>query len=160
MNHFAGIIALACLLAGCASSASGPKFVDSSYATQAVAADKARIIFYREDDRNFRAAGFGIDGNTVGSPGHRQFMVADVTPGDHTLTAWARLIPGEYPLEISVSAGETYYVRASRRPEKAAQAAAGPAAIVFLFVDRKGDFKLELVPSSIALIDLEELKTI
>ena len=158
MNHFAGIIALTLLLVGCASSASGPKFQDSSFATQPVGAGKGRIIFYREADSNFRAATLGIGGSTVGAVGHRQFSVVDVAPGDHSVSAWARYSgTGEYSLDITVVPGETYYVRVSRRPERSAQAAAGPAAVVFLIVDRKGHFKLELVPARIALVDLEEL---
>jgi hypothetical protein len=159
MYHLTGLIVFTLLLVGCASSAAGPKFADSSFATQPVAADKGRIIAYRESDINYRAATFSIDGSIVGALSHRQFMVADITPGDHKVAAWARYsMTGEDSIDISVSPGETYYIRVSRRSDKSVQAALGPAAFVaILMVDRQGVFKLEMVPASIAVVDLEEL---
>jgi len=54
LNPLCGIIALTLCLAGC--SASGARFQDTPFATQPIADDKSRIIFYRESDADFRSA--------------------------------------------------------------------------------------------------------
>jgi hypothetical protein len=156
MNNFAGIIALTLFLVGC--SASGPKFQDSSFAAQKVAVDKGRIIFYRESDWNFRSVTLGIDGTIVGALAHRQFIVADIAPGEHKLSAWLRYTPmGEFAMNISVAAGETYYIRASQRYERMLYPKLGPVGTVLLFADTKGEFQLESVPAAIASVDIDEL---
>src|SRR5438128_2383479 len=119
INHFAGMVALTVFLAGCSASASGTKFKDSSFVTQRVVDDKGRVIFYRESDANFRSVTLGIDGSIVRALAHGGFIVADSAPGDRRISAWMRYAPiGESVISMSVSAGETYYIRASRRAER------------------------------------------
>src|SRR5207249_12194091 len=95
INHFAGMVALTVFLAGCSASASGTKFKDSSFVTQRVADDKGRVIFYREADTNSRWVTLGIDRSIVGALAQSGFIVADIAPGDHSLSAWLRYMPGE-----------------------------------------------------------------
>ncbi len=111
INHFAGMVALTVFLAGCSASASGTKFKDSSFVTQRVVDDKGRVIFYREADTNFRWVTLGIDRSIVGALAQSGFIVADIAPGDHRLSAWLRYMPGEFAIRLMVSAGETYYIR-------------------------------------------------
>lgn len=157
MNRFAGIIVLTSFLIGC--SASGLMFRDSSFATQRVATDKSRIIFYRESDANFRSVTLGIDGSATGTLAQRGFIVADTTPGDHKISAWVQYAPiGEFVISITVLAGETYYIRVSQRTERMLYPFAGVLGAALVFADTKGEFQLEPVPASIALVDLEELR--
>ena len=79
----------------------------------------SRLIFYRQSDANFRSVTLSIDDSIVGSLAHGAFIVADIAPGDHRLSAWVRYTPiGEFATNINVSAGETYYIRASHRAER------------------------------------------
>ena len=110
------IVGLLLFFAGC--NASGARFYDTLFATQAVATDKARIIFYRDSDMNFRAATIGIDGSTVGAVSHNGFIVAEVDPGDHKISAWVRGFFQEFVTAMSVEAGKTYYMRVSQRGER------------------------------------------
>jgi hypothetical protein len=152
-----GVIALAFFLTGC--SASGSRFQDSPFATERVTRDKARIIFYRKSDVNFRSATVGIDGSIVGALAHRGFIVADTEPGDHKFSAWVRYTPlGEFAIHINLTAGETYYLRVSHRTERLLYALAGPVGAALVFADRKGEFQLETVPAATALAELKELK--
>jgi Protein of unknown function (DUF2846) len=157
MHKFTGVIALSFFLIGC--SAAGPSFQDTSFATERVTSDRARIIFYRESDANFRSATLGIDGSTVGGLAHKGFLVAETAPGDHRISAWLRYTPvGEFVADLNLTAGETYYIRVSHRFERLLYPFAGPLGGVLLLVDRKGEFQLESVPPAIALLELKELK--
>jgi Protein of unknown function (DUF2846) len=156
-NVLIGVIALAFFLTGC--SASGSRFQDSRFATERVARDKTRIVFYRQTDVNFRSATVAIDGSIVGALAHRGFIVADTEPGDHKFSAWVRYTPlGEFAMYMNLTAGETYYLRVSHRTERLLYALAGPVGAVLVFADRKGEFQLEPVPAAIALTQLKELK--
>ena len=68
-------IFFALLLSLCACSASGPKFQDTPFAVQPVPQDKARLVFYREFDANFRSVTLGIDDSIIGALAHRGFVV-------------------------------------------------------------------------------------
>ena len=156
-NVLIGIIALGFFLTGC--SASGARFHDSPFATERVARDKARIVFYRESDANFRSATLDIDGSIVGALAHRGFIVADTEPGDRRFSAWVRYTPlGEFAIHLNLTAGETYYLRVSHRTERLLYPLAGPVGAVLVFADRKGEFQLEPVPAAIALTELKDLK--
>src|SRR5436309_6066138 len=112
MNRSAGIMVLSFLLAGCSASASGPRFLDTSFATQSVTDDKARVIFYRESDHNFPSVTLGIDDSIVGALAQNGFIVADIVPGDHRVSAWLQHTPiGEFAMKIRVLPGETHYIR-------------------------------------------------
>ena len=157
MRYSAGTIALLFCLAGC--SASGPKFQDTPFATQPVANDKARIVFYRDSDMNFRSATIGIDGSIVGAVVHDGFIVADIAPGDHKISAWVRGFPFyEFVIGIPVEAGKTYYMRVSQRTERVLYPMLGFVGSVLILADTKGEFQLELMPKSTALQQLKELK--
>jgi hypothetical protein len=157
VNHFAGLIALTICLTACAA-ASGPKFPQSRFATQPVATDKGRIIFYRESDANFGLVALGVDGSRVGALRHKGFVAADTAPGDHKMSAWAPGMPiWEFVIGMNIVAGETYYVRVAQRAERMLYPFWGIFGVALLFADTKGEFKLEAVPAAIALVDLEEL---
>lgn len=157
MNRFAHISAITLLLASC--SASGAKFQDSPFATQPVAGDKGRVIFYRESDANFRSATLGIDGAIVGALAHEGFIVADTAPGNHKVSVWVRGVPiWEFAISMSIVTGEVYYIRVSQRAERMLYPLWGIFGVALLFADSKGEFQLEPVPAAIALVDLEELK--
>ncbi|MBI2989538.1 MAG: DUF2846 domain-containing protein [Deltaproteobacteria bacterium] len=157
MKYSAGMIALLFCLSGC--SASGPRFQDTLLATQPVATDNARIVFYRESDMNFRSATIGIDGSIVGALAHNGFIVADIAPGDHKISAWVRGFPfHEFVIGISVEAGKTYYMRVSQRTERLLYPMLGVVGSVIFLADTKGEFQLELMPQSTALQQLKELK--
>lgn len=159
MNRLAGTMALTLFLAGCSASASGPMFQDSLFATRRVATDKARIIFYRQSDANFRSVTLDIDGSIVGALAQRGFIAADTVPGDHRISAWIRYAPvGEFVISMSLSAGETYYVRVFHRAERVLYPLGGAIGVVLFYADRKGEFQLEPVPAAIALVDLEKLR--
>jgi hypothetical protein len=157
IGPFAGIVALTGFLASCSSAASGATFKDSSFATGRVADGKGRIIFYRQADGNFRWVTLEVDDSIVGTLGQRGFLVIDVAPGEHRLAASLRYLPGEYAIKITVSAGETYYIRASHRPESRLYSAFAIGGIL-LVADPKGVFQLEGVPAVIASVDVEELR--
>jgi hypothetical protein len=65
---------------------------------------------------------------------------------------------GESVISMSVSAGETYYVRVSRLAERMLYPLWSVFGVALLFADTKGEFKLEPVPAAIASVDLEELR--
>jgi hypothetical protein len=157
MNRFIVVIPLTLFLTGC--STAGPRFQDTPFATEQVASDKTRIIFYREADVNFLSATLGIDGSIVGALAHNGFVVAETAPGDHKISAWVRYTPtGEFVTNMSFVAGETYYIRVSNRAERMLYPFAGPVGAALMVVDRKGEFQLESVPPAIALLQLRELK--
>jgi hypothetical protein len=157
MDHFIVVIGLAFFLTGC--SASGPRFQETPFATEQVASDKTRIVFYRESDANFRSATLGINGSIVGALAHKGFVVAETAPGDHRISAWVQYTPtGEFVTDMSLVAGETYYIRVSNRAERMLYPFAGPVGVALVFADRKGEFRLESVPRAIALSELRELK--
>jgi hypothetical protein len=157
MKRSAGITVLSCLLAGC--SASGARFLDTPFATQAVTDDRARIVFYRESDHNFGSVTLGIDDSIVGALAQNGFIVADIAPGDHKVSAWLQYTPlGESKMKMRVLAGETYYIRASGRSERMLYPLLGALGVVLFFTDRKGEFQLDAVMPAVALPVLEELK--
>ena len=157
MNRFVTTILLIFFSIGC--SASGPGFKDTQFATQPLPDGKGRIIFYRESDINFRSVTIGIEGAAIGALAHKGFIVADIAPDDYKISAWMRGIPlGEFVLKLRVSAGETYYIRASHRDERTAYPLFGPLGVVALFADTRGEFRLDQVTAAVALPTLEELK--
>src|SRR5918992_1012917 len=152
-------IFLACLFSLSACSATGPKFQDTPFATQQVPDDRARIIFFRDSDVNFRSVTLGIDGSRVGALAHRGFIVADTAPGDHRIAAWVRYVPtGEFVIGMDVKAGETYYIKVSHRDERMIYPLLGPLGTAYFFIDRKGEFRLEPLAAAVALQELGELK--
>ena len=155
-THFVRIAALFFLFAGC--SASGPRFPESPFAIQPVATDKARIVFYRGSDMNFRAATIGIDGSIVGAVSHLGFIVAEIAPGDHKISAWVRGFFQEFVIGISVEAGKTYYMRVSQRAERLLYPMIPIVGAFVVLADTKGEFQVELMPESTALQQLRELK--
>jgi hypothetical protein len=156
--HIVGIVPLLFVLTGCSTSPSGPTFGHSHFAKQPVSDDKGRIIFYRESDANFGSVTIGIDGSNIGALGHRKFLVTEVAPGTHKLSAWMRYLPlWEFGLDLNVSAGETHYVRASHRTQHMIYPFLGPVGVALVFADTKGEFQLEPVPQGIALVDLQDL---
>ena len=159
MNRSAGIMVLSFLLAGCSASASGPRFLDTSFATQPVTDDKARVIFYRESDHNFPSVTLGIDDSIVGALAQNGFIVADIVPGDHRVSAWLQHTPiNEFAMKIRVLPGETHYIRASRHSERMLYPLLGPLGVMLFLADRKGEFQLDAVLPAVALPALEELK--
>lgn len=150
------IAALLLLVAGC--SASGSRFPDTHFATQPVATDKARIIFYRDSDTNFRAATIAIDGSIVGAVSHNGFIVAEVDPGDHRISAWVRGFFQEFVTGLSVESGKTYYMRVSQRAERIIYPMFSVLGAGALLADTKGEFQVQPMPASTALQQLRELK--
>ena len=151
------IVVLLLFLAGCA--ASGPTFKDTPFAAQPMADDKARVIFYRESDANFGSVTIGIEGAIVGALARKGFIVADLAPADYKISAWMRGFPlQEFVLKMRVSAGETYYIRASHRLERALYPLLGPVGVFVYLADWKGEFQLDPVTAAAALPTLEELK--
>jgi len=155
-RNFVRSASLLLLFAGC--SASGPSFPDSSFATQPVASDKARIVFYRDSDMNFRAATIGIDGSIIGTVSHGGFAVAEIAPGDHKFSAWVRGFFQEFVIGMSVEAGKTYYMRVSQRAERLVYPLIPLLGAFAMLADTKGEFQLELMAESTALQQLRELK--
>jgi hypothetical protein len=154
--RFARIAALSLLLTGC--SAAGPRFPESSFATEPVAADKARIIFYRDSDANFRAATIGIDGSIVGAVSHHGFIVAEVAPGERKIAAWVRGFFQEFVIGTSVEAGKTYFMRVSQRSERLLYPMIPFVGAFAVLADTKGEFQVEPMPESTALQQLRELR--
>ena len=152
-------IVFALLFSLCACSASGPKFQDTPFAAQSVPQDKARLIFYREFDANFRSVTLGIDDSIIGALARRGFVVADTAPGDHKISAWVRYAPvGKYVIGMDLKAGESYYIRASHRSQRMLYPFFGAAGTAFFFIDPEGEFRLELLTATEALQELENLK--
>lgn len=149
------IIAVVLFLAAC--NASGPGFYDTSFAKQSVAADKARIIFYRDTDMNFRAATIAVDGAIVGAISNFGFIVTEVDPGDHKMAAWVRGFFQEFVRVMPFEAGKTYYMRVSQRPERLLYSML-PLGGLLMLADTKGEFQIEQMPESTALQQLKELK--
>ena len=145
------------LLSAC--SAAGPKFHDTPFAFQQASDDKARIIFLRGSDVDFRSATVAVDGAIIGALGQRGFIVTDVEPGDHGISAWVRYVPlGEYAITMTTKAGETHYIKVSQRFERITYPLLGPLGTTLFFLDRKGEFQLETLAASRALKELGELK--
>ena len=150
------IVGLLYVVAGC--TASGAHFYDTSFASQAVPADKARIIFYRDSDMNFRAATIGVDGSRVGAVHHDGFIVAEVNPGEHKISAWVRGFFQEFVTAMSFEAGKAYYIRVSQRSERLAYPMVPILGPFLVLADTKGEFQLELMPESTALQQLRDLR--
>jgi Protein of unknown function (DUF2846) len=150
-------VVLLVLLSAC--SAAGPKFHDTRFAIQQVPEDKARIVFLRGSDVDFRSATVAVDGTIIGALDQRGFLVADVEPGDHGISAWVRYVPfGEYAVTMTTKAGEAHYIKVSQRFEHITYPLLGPLGTTLFFLDSKGGFKLETVAASRALKELTELK--
>jgi len=157
LNPLCGIIALTLCLAGC--SASGARFQDTPFATQPIADDKSRIIFYRESDADFRSVTLGIDDSIMGTLAHKGFIVVETSPGDHRISAWVRgMSRGKFVMSMTGVGGETYYIRASCRAERMLYPLMGPIGVALVFADIKGEFQLEPVTAAVALQALKELK--
>jgi hypothetical protein len=156
MTTFLPIAAVLHLLAGC--TASGAHFYDTPFATQPVGPDKARIIFYRDSDMNFRAATIGIDGSRIGAVHHDGFIVAEVEPGEHKISAWVRGSFQEFVTSMSFEPGKAYYIRVSQRSERLAYPMVPILGPFLVLADTKGEFQLELMPESTALQQLRDLK--
>jgi len=144
------------LLAGC--SASGPYFQETRYARQSVSADKARIIFFRGRDANYRSVTLEIDGETIGKLAAGGFLVEDTAPGPHRIVASVSFTLGEYAAKLNAQAGQTYYIRVSNRDERTLYGFMGDAGTFLTFADRGGFFRLRLVDPTAAIIALEELQ--
>ena len=145
------------LLSAC--SAAGPKFQDTPFALQQVPDDKGRIIFLRGFDVDFRSATLAVDGTVIGGLEQKGFIVTDVGPGDHAISASVRYVPlGEYAITMNVRAGETHYIKVSQRLEHITYSLLGPLGTTLFFLDRKGEFKLETLAAAVARKELEELK--
>jgi hypothetical protein len=154
MKTFAGLSALLFFFAGC--SASGPYFKDTRYARQPVPPDRARIIFFRVSDGNFRSVELDVDDQIIGKLAGGEFIVEETAPGERRMTA---SLKGEFTLKMKVEAGQTYYVRVSPR-EEATYRLIGFFSAVGSWMspaDAKGDFKLQPVHPDVALAALEEL---
>ena len=182
LNPLCGIIALTLCLAGC--SASGARFQDTPFATQPIADDKSRIIFYRESDADFRSVTLGIDDSIDAV--RKRFGAVNVevgqVPGAEDLVPGAILYPqdptrrlylyfhdeqmhslrgmsiGKFVMSMTVVGGETYYIRASYRAERMLYPLMGPIGVALVFADIKGEFQLEPVTAAVALQALKELK--
>ncbi|MGH7793308.1 MAG: hypothetical protein ACREQ2_00160 [Candidatus Binatia bacterium] len=157
MRNFSIFFAFLLSLSAC--SATGPKFQDTPFAMQQVPEHKARIIFFREFDVNFRSVILGIDGSRVGALAHQGFIVADTAPGDRRISAWVRYLPlGEFAIGMNLKAGETYYIRVSHRDQRMAYPLFGPLGTALLLVDSKGEFQLEPLVAVAPPQELQELK--
>jgi len=141
---------------GC--SASGPRFAETHFATEPVPHDKARIVFYRDSDINFRAATVAIDGTIVGAVAQNGFVVAEVPAGEHKISAWVRGFFQEFVTHMTLEAGNTYYMRVSQRIERSFYPMIPIVGTVGLLADTKGEFQIELMPESTALQQLRDLQ--
>jgi hypothetical protein len=159
MKKFAGLITLLFSLTGCA--ASGPNFRATRYATQQAPVDKARIVFFRKSDTNYRSVTLAIDDDIVGKLDRRGFLVEETEPGRREISASGRLTIGDYRIRMNLQAGETYYIRVSPREERVLYAALGmfsAAGAVLQLTDNKGFFKLQLTDPKVALVVLGDLQ--
>jgi hypothetical protein len=158
MMNFRWALTFFFLLAGC--NATGPYFQDTPYARGQIPGHKARIVFLRGSDVDFRSATLEIDGTTVGALAQNAFIVSDVEPGDHVISARVKHVPlGAYVITVAANAGETHYVKVSHRLERVTYPLLGPIGTALFFLDRKGDFKLETLAASAAQKELGELKS-
>ncbi|HEY3303218.1 MAG TPA: hypothetical protein VGL70_06745 [Candidatus Binatia bacterium] len=154
MKTFAGLIALLFFFAGC--SASGPHFKDTRYAKQPAPADRARIIFFREPDGDFRSVELDVDDQIIGKLAGGEFLVEDAVPGERGMTA---SLKGEFMIKMKLEGGQTYYIRVSPR-EEATYKLIGFFSAVGSWMspaDAKGHFKLQRVGPEVALAALEQL---
>jgi len=156
MKTFPVLVAFLFFFVGC--SASGPYFRDTRYATQQAPADKARIIFFRESDANYRSVTLDIDGETIGKLASGGFLVEDTTPGAHRIVASISLTLGEFAAKLNAQAGRIYYIRVSPRYERMLYSFMGDAGTFLTFADNNGYFSLRLVDPAAALVALEELQ--
>jgi hypothetical protein len=155
LRRFTAIV-ISLVLTGC--SASGPYFAETRYARQSVSADKARIIFFRGHDANYRSVTLEIDGETIGKLAAGGFLVEDTAPGPHRIVAGVSFTLGEYAAKLNAQAGQTYYIRVSNRDERALYGFMGDAGAFLTFADRGGFFRLRLVDATAAIVALEELQ--
>jgi hypothetical protein len=154
LKYFSALLVL--LPAGC--SASGPYFNETRYARQSVPADKARIIFYRELDSNYRSVTLDVDDETTGKLAAGGFLVEDTVPGPHRIVASISLTLGEYAAKLTAQAGETYYIRLVPRGVRMLYPSMGATGTFLTFADNKGYFSLRLVDPAAALVALEDLQ--
>jgi hypothetical protein len=96
---------------------------------------------------NFRAATIGIDGSVVGAVSHHGFIVAEVAPGDHKISAWVRGFFQEFVIGIAVEAGKTYYMRVSQRAERLLYPMIPVVGGFVMLADTKGEFQIEPMPA-------------
>jgi len=155
MKRLAVILAVV-LVTGC--SASGPYFPETRYARQSAPANKARIIFFRGSDANYRSVTLDIDGETIGKLPSGGFLVEDVDPGPHRIVAGVSFTLGEYAAKLNAQAGQTYYIRVAHRDERMLYGFLGDAGAFLTFADRGGYFRLRLADPTAAMIALEELR--
>jgi hypothetical protein len=118
MTHFTGLVALLFLLTAC-TAASGSKYQDTQFATQQAPADKARIIFLREDDRFIegRYAHVYFDGAAVGKLAREGFLVVETIPGEREISVDGREEKPRFALKFNLDASQTYYLQVSWREE-------------------------------------------
>lgn len=64
---------------------------------------------------------------------------------------------GEFVIRMTVSAGETCYIRVSHRSVRMLYPLFGAVGAAVTFLDRKGEFQMEPVSAAVALRTLEEL---
>jgi hypothetical protein len=151
--------ALLFLFGGC--SASGPSFNATRYATQQAPVDRARIIFFRTPDINYRSVTITIDGDEASKLAAGGFLIEEIEPGLHVISASVRLAIGDYRVRMNVKAGETYYIRVSPREEREVYAALSTfsaAGTVLQLTDNQGFFKLQLAEPKVALRLLQDLR--
>ena len=117
MKNFTAIIVSLFFFSAC--SASGPRFQETSFANQPAPADKARIIFLREDDRHSPAPDFivTIDGVAMGKLEREGFLVVDAVPGERELSLDKRNEKYPLALKLNLEAAQTYYIQVSWRDE-------------------------------------------
>jgi uncharacterized protein DUF2846 len=99
------------------------------------------MVFYRDSDTNFRAATIAIDGSTIGAVSHHGFIVAEIAPGDHKITAWVRGFFQEFVLDMTVEEGKTYYMRVSQRAERLVYPLIPVVGLFAILADSKGEFR-------------------
>lgn len=100
---------------------------------------------------NFRAATIALDGSIIGAVAQHGFIVTDVAPGDHKITAWVRGFFQEFVTHTSVDAGKTYYMRVSQRAERLLYPMIPVVGVFAVMGDSKGEFQVEPMPESTAL---------
>jgi hypothetical protein len=158
MMNFRWALTFFFLLAAC--NASGPHFQDTPYVQGQVPDHRARIVFLRGSDIDFRSATLEIDGTTVGALAQNGFIVSDIEPGERVLSARVKHVPlGAYVITVNARPGETQYIKVSHRLERVTYPILGPIGTALFFLDRKGDFKLEALAASAAQKELGELKS-
>lgn len=153
-------LCLALLVSAC--SATGPKYTEMAASTPAVAPDKSRIYFYRNDAfaAGGRSAPITINGVLAGECANAGFIYTDLKPGNHVITTELWDAPGKYTIYYNAEAGKTHYIRIAPRED------ALTAGVLFGVIgmaiesgnsDKGGVFALLPTPPQQATADLARL---